>query len=151
MNRFITSLIILTAFVISGTIALEAKGTKAEAQAMVKKAIAFYQANGQEKTFKEINNKSGQFTKEDLYVIVYDMTGVCVAHGFNLKQIGKNLMNVKDSDGVYYIKERVQIANTKGSGWQDYKFTNPVTFKVEDKTVYVEKFGNYIFGCGAYK
>jgi signal transduction histidine kinase len=52
---------------------------------------------------------------------------------------------------VYFVKERIKLANTAGKGWQDYKFTNPVTKKVEPKTMYIEKFDNYIFACGVYK
>jgi cytochrome c len=130
---------------------LYAAGTKEEAQAMVKKAVDYYKTNGKDKAFAEINNKKGQFVKDDLYIFVYDMNGVCVAHGFNDKQIGKNLLETKDPDGKFYVKERVAIAKSKGSGWQDYKYTNPTTFKPENKTAYIEKIDNYIFGCGAYK
>jgi len=126
-------------------------GTPAEAEKMVKKAVAFMKANGKEKTFAEINNHKGQFTDRDLYIFVYDLTGKCVAHGFNEKMIGKDLAEMKDPDGKFYVKERIEIAKTKGSGWQDYKFTNPVTKKLEPKTAFVEKYEDLIVGCGAYK
>jgi signal transduction histidine kinase len=151
MKSIKTLFLIAIAFIISGTISLEAKGTKEQAQAMVKKAIAYYKANGQEKTFKEINNKTGMFLQDDLYVMVYNMSGVCLAHGFIIKQVGKNTSTSKDLDGKFYIKERLNIAQTQGSGWQDYKFMNPTTYKVENKTVYIEKVDNLIFTCGAYK
>jgi signal transduction histidine kinase len=126
-------------------------GTPAEAESMVKKAIAFYKANGQDKAFTEVNNTKGQFTKDDLYVFVYDIKGKCVAHGFNQKMIGKELIDLKDADNKFFVKERIEIAKTKGKGWQDYMFTNPTTKKLEHKTAYVEKVDDYIFGCGAYK
>jgi len=126
-------------------------GTPAEAEAMVKKAVAEIKASGKDKAFAEINNKKGKFTDRDLYVFVYDMTGKCVAHGFNAKMIGKDLVDMKDPDGKFYVKERIEIAKTKGSGWQDYKFTNPVSKKVENKTAFVEKVDNFIVGSGVYK
>jgi signal transduction histidine kinase len=150
MKKILNFSIMLIIIVFAGN-NIFAAGSKDEAQAMVKKAVAYFNANGADKTFKEINNKSGQFTKDDLYIFVYDMSGKCVAHGYNMKMIGKNLYNSKDPDGKQYVKERIQIAQSKGSGWQDYKFSNPVTFKVENKTAYIEKVGNFIFGCGAYK
>ena len=58
---------------------------------------------------------------------------------------------MRDPDGTYYVKERIEIVKAKGKGWQDYKFSNPVTKKIEHKTAYVEKAGDLIFGCGAYK
>ncbi len=126
-------------------------GTAAEAEALVKKAIAFVKASGKEKGFAEISNPKGKFVDRDLYVFVYDLTGKCVAHGFNQKMIGKDLIDMKDPDGKFYVKERVEIAKTKGSGWQDYMFTNPTTRKLEHKKAYIEKFENYVVGCGIYK
>ena len=126
-------------------------GTAAEAEAMVKKAIASMKSNGKEATFAEINNPKGQFTDRDLYVFVYDMTGKCVAHGLNPKMIGKDLIEVRDADGKFFVKDRVEIAKTKGSGWQEYKFTDPLTKKIEPKKAYVEKYENLIVGCGIYQ
>jgi cytochrome c len=122
-----------------------------DAKAMVEKAIAFYKANGKDKAFAEISNPQGQFVKGDLYVFVYDMAGKCVAHGFKKAMIGMDLSALKDPDGKPFVKERIEIAKTKGKGWQDYKFTNPTTKKVEQKTAWIEKADDYIFGCGTYK
>lgn len=149
VRKKLAAALVVTVF--ASALSLQAGGSREEAQAMVKKAIEFYKSNGAEKAFTEINNKKGQFTKDDLYIFVYDMKGKCVAHGFNPKQIGKNLAEAKDPDGKLFVKERIEIAKTKGSGWQDYKFSNPTTFKVENKTAYIEKIDNYIFGCGVYK
>ena len=107
--------------------------------------------SGKDKVFAEINNPKGKFTDRDLYIFVYDMNGKCVAHGFNQKMIGKDLVDMKDPDGKFYVKERIEISKTKGKGWQDYKFTNPLTKKLENKTAYVEKLDDLIVGSGAYK
>lgn len=125
-------------------------GTPAEAEAMVKKAIDFYKANGPEKTFKEVTDTKGRFVKGDLYVLVYDLQGNCMAHGGNSKQVGKNFFELKDNDGKAFVKERIALAKSKGKGWQNYNWTNPVTKAIEKKTVYIEKVDEYIFGCGAY-
>ncbi len=122
-----------------------------EAKVMVEKAVAYYKANGKEKAFAEIDNPQGQFVKGDLYVFVYDLNGKCVAHGFKKAMIGLDLANLKDPDGKLFVKERIEIAKTKGKGWQDYKFTNPLTKKVEQKTAWIEKADDFIFGCGTYK
>lgn len=126
-------------------------GTKEEAEALVKKAISMIKAEGKDKAFAEINNPKGKFVDRDLYIFVYDMNGKCVAHGFNPKMIGKDLMEMKDADGRYFVKERIEIAKTKGKGWQDYKFTNPLSKKIELKTAYIEKVDDLIVGCGVYK
>lgn len=138
-------------FVVCTAGAAMAAGTKADAEALVKKAIAFVKENGKEKGFAEISNPKGKFVKEDVYVTVYDMNGKCLAHGSNAKLIGKDLIGMKDPDGVAYVKERIDIAKSKGKGWQDYKFNNPVTKKIEPKTAYLEKSEDVIFSAGAYK
>lgn len=129
----------------------EKRGTQAEAEAMVKKAIEYIKANGRDKAFAEISNPAGKFIDKDLYVFVYDLNGKCLAHGANAKMIGKDLLNMKDPDGKEYVKERISIAKSKGKGWQDYKFPNPVTKQIEHKTAYIEKYEDIIVGCGVYK
>jgi hypothetical protein len=37
----------------------------------------------------------------------------------------------------------------QGKGWQDIKFFNPVSRKIEPKRVYFEKHDNLVFACGA--
>jgi len=152
MKRIITVICLAVFMAVVSPIAYAAEfGTKAEAEAMVKKAVAEIKANGQDKAFAEFNNPKGKFIDRDLYVTVYDMNGKCLAHGANPKMIGKDLMDLKDSDGKPFVKERIEIAKAKGSGWQDYKFTNPVTKKVEPKSQYFEKTGDIIVACGFYK
>ncbi len=143
---------ILCLVFIAGNVTLAAQfGTAPEAEALVKKAVQLIKTEGREKTFMEINNPKGKFVDRDLYIFVYDINGKCVAHGFNSKMIGKDLIEMKDMDGKYFVKERVEIAKTKGKGWQDYKFTDPVTKKIEPKSAYVEKIDDLIVGCGIYK
>ena len=118
---------------------------------MVKKGVAFIKANGKEKGFAEITAKGGQFTDRDLYLVVYGMDGVVHAHGANEKMVGKNLIDLKDVDGKAFVRERVELAQSKGTFWQDYKFTNPVTKKIEPKSMYCEKLNDAVVCGGIYK
>jgi signal transduction histidine kinase len=79
------------------------------------------------------------------------MSGLCVAHGARPALIGKNLIDLKDQDGKFLIREMVSIAKAPGSGWIDYNWPNPLTNKIEDKSSYVEKMGDYFVGVGIYK
>jgi signal transduction histidine kinase len=153
MKKLIATMIGVSFLVLmAGSITSAAEfGTAPEAEALVKKAIQLIKAEGKEKAFAEINNPKGKFVDRDPYIFVYDMDGKCVAHGFNPKMIGKDLIEMKDPDGKYFVKERIEIAITKGKGWQDYKFTDPITKKLEPKSAYVEKLENLIVGCGVYK
>ncbi|MCW5636994.1 MAG: cache domain-containing protein [Rubrivivax sp.] len=136
----------------AGAAHASSNATKEEAVAMVKKGIAFIKASGVEKGYAEISNKGGQFTDRDLYLVVYGLDGKCLAHGANPKQIGKDLLDLTDVDGKYFVKERVALAQSKPAGfWQDYKFTNPVSKKIEPKTMYCEKLGETAVCGGVYK
>jgi signal transduction histidine kinase len=153
MKKLVLSgMVLLVLFGFAGIVsAAEKRGTAAEAEALVKKAIAAIKTNGREATFAEINNPKGRFTDRDLYIFVYDMNGKCVAHGLNLKMIGKDLIELKDADGKLFVKERVDIAKQNGKGWQDYKFTDPITKTIEHKRAYIEKYEDLIVGSGIYK
>lgn len=129
----------------------QTKATAAEATAMVKKGIAFIKANGKEKGYAEISNKAGQFIDRDLYLVVYGLDGMVRAHGANEKMIGKNLIDLKDVDGKEFVKERVELAKSKGTFWQDYKFTNPTNKKIEPKSMYCEKLDDVAVCGGIYK
>ena len=133
------------------SVSAQQRGTPAEAKKMVEDAIAYIKVNGQEMAFAEINNPKGKFVDRDLYITVIDMNGICVARGFDPSLLGKNLIDSKDVDGKFFIRERIEVSKAKGSGWQDYKFTDPLTKNKELKTLYFEKYENIILGCGAYK
>jgi cytochrome c len=140
-------------FVSAGAIAAS-KGefaTADEAQAMVKKGVAYVKANGKDKGYAEITNKKGQFTDRDLYLVVYGLDGVVRAHGANERMVGKNLIDLKDVDGKEFVRERVELGKSKPNFWQDYKFTNPVTKKIEPKSMYCERLDDTVLCGGIYK
>ncbi len=127
-------------------------GSKDEAVAMVKRVEAEFKKDGPAATFKAVSDKSiKDFHDRDLYPFIYDMSGLCVAHGARSALIGKNLIDLKDQDGKFLIREMVAMAKGPGSGWIDYKWPNPTTNKIEDKSSYIEKMGDYFVGVGVYK
>ena len=143
---------IALALAAAGAAHASTNASKDEAMAMVKKGITFIKTNGVDKGYAEISNKSGAFVDRDLYLVVYGLDGKCLAHGANPKQIGKDLIDLTDIDGKYFVKERVTLARAQPAGfWQDYKFTNPVSKKVEPKTMYCEKLGETAVCGGVYK
>jgi cytochrome c len=125
--------------------------TKDEAQAMVKKAVAYIKTKGPEKAYAEIVDKKGQFTDRDLYVVVYGLDGIVRAHGANEKLVGKDMSDAQDVDGKFFVRERTELARKQASFWQDYKFVNPVTKKVEPKQMYCERLDETAVCAGVYK
>ena len=127
------------------------KGSANEAKTMVEKAAALIKSDGKDKAFAEFTNKKGKFIDRDLYIFVVDFSGLTLAHGGNEKLVGKDMSELKDADGKFFIKEFIELAKTKGTGWVDYKWANPVTNKIEPKSTYIQKVDNYFLGCGIYK
>ncbi len=127
-------------------------GSADEAVAMVQQVIASLKANGRDKTIAEVNNTTGgKFRDRDLYVTINDLSGKNLAHGANPKMQGKDLIDLKDADGKYFMRERIELAKAKGKGWQDYKFVNPMSKQIEPKAMYFEKYEDLIINCGIYK
>jgi len=125
--------------------------SKDEAVAMVKKGVAFWKSNGDEKTFAAITDKQGPFHDRDLYLVVYALDGTVRAHGANEKMVGRNLIDLKDVDGKAFVQERVELAQKQNSFWQDYKFTDPLTKKIEPKQMYCERVGENVLCGGVYR
>lgn len=144
-------MILAGALAYAGAAAAGGGATKEEATAMVKKAVSFIKEQGSDKAYAEINNKSGRFTDRDLYIVVYQLDGKVLAHGANQKFVGKDMSEAQDVDGKLYVKERIEMANKQPSFWQDYKFVNPVSKKVEPKQMYCERLENTAVCGGVYK
>jgi len=150
-NLLATSLAAAFATIAIAAHAAGEHASRDEAVAMVKKAVAFWKANGDEKTFAAITEKKGQFSDRDLYLVVYGLDGVVHAHGANEKMVGRNLLEMTDVDGKAFVKERVEMAQKQPNFWQDYKFTDPVTKKIEPKQSYCERVDKNVLCGGVYK
>ena len=141
----VVALVILAAFAISFA------DEKDDVITLVKKAAEFHKKNGKGKTVEILSQSESDFVKGALYVFTYDTTGTMVAHPKNPKLIGKNLLDVPDVDGKLFRRDILELAKANKTGWVNYKYKNPTTNKVEDKTTYVMKAGDLILCCGAYK
>jgi len=110
-------------------------GTAAEAKALAEKAAVLIVAEG-EKAFPLLSDPKGEFVKGDMYVTVLDRQGVVRA-------------NI-NPDGDKFTQDAVKIGQTTGSGWQNYRFTNPVSKKIEPKQTWVQKAGDFVAISGFY-
>ncbi|WP_306589703.1 cache domain-containing protein [Geothrix sp. 21YS21S-4] len=132
---------------------LGAQDQRAEAMGLVKAAVAFARQYGKDALRAETNQGTGRFhsrSGDDLYIFVYDLGGVCQAIGFQSQLVGVNRLGLRDPDGKYIVKEMIEVARSRGSGWVNYKYPHPRTGKVLNKVSYVEFFDGWVVGCGAY-
>ncbi len=138
----------LIAVPFAGSLAGE-RGTPEEAQAMVAKAVAAY-GEKSAAVFAEITAPSTAFRDRDLYVFVIGSDHEIVAHGADAKRIGIDVTTLKDPDGKEYGKELVATASASGA-WVDYKFKDPLSGNIAQKSSWVVLHDGFIFGCGVYK
>lgn len=147
----VLAMVLAAVFFAAGFAFSAEKGTGKEAKIMVEKGIDYIKAHGKKAAFAEFSNPKGKFINKDLYLFALDFKGITLAQGGNPKLVGKNMINVRDADQKYFIKDMIALAKTKGSGWLDYKWTNPITKKVEDKSTYIQRYADFFIGCGIYK
>ena len=149
---YLTAAVLIAALALLDGSSLAATGaTKDEAVALVKKAVAFIQTEGPSNAYPEITNPSGRFVDRDLYIVVYGLDGMVLAHGADAKRVGTNQIDATDPDGKAFVRERVELAATHPSFWQSYKFMNPVTHQVEPKSMYCERLEQTAVCGGVYQ
>jgi hypothetical protein len=119
------------------------RATRSEGKAMAKKAVSCIKRKGNA-AFTEISNPEGRFIDRDLFIAVYDMNGMTLAHGLNhqLSMVGKR-SEIKDAHGRNLVQDILEAMQGKKDGWYDYDFINPVTGKGEKKTAYAIMNGNH--------
>lgn len=147
--KFVIAILFAASF--HSAIAADEHATREEAVAFVKKAIAYVKQNGKEKAMAEFNNPQGQFIDRELYVAALDLNGLMLANGSNPKLVGKVLLDIKDVNGKSFVREEIDVAKTKGSGWVEFEWVNPVVKKMERRLVYLERVDDYIVLSGIYK
>lgn len=134
-----------------GTFKVDRMEEQDEAVALVKKAANRIRQVGVQQACKDINSPQGGFKFGDLYAYVIDKRGIRLAHASEPQKCGEDSSVLKDADGKEFIREMIHIANTRARRWCDYKWANPSTKQVEQKSAYVALVDDVIVGCGIYK
>jgi uncharacterized protein len=126
-------------------------GTRDEAVAMVRRVQEKYKKEGMEPTLKAITAKTREFHDRDLYTWVLDRKGLLMAHGGNPDLVGKNIFDMKDQNGKFFIRDMIDVCTRAGHGWSDYRWVNQQKHVVEDKSTYTERMADYCIGSGVYR
>ncbi|HEY8098724.1 MAG TPA: cache domain-containing protein, partial [Methylobacter sp.] len=105
--KFFAKSVVMVLSILFASVALadEKRGTAEEAVALVKKAAAYLKANGKEKAALAFADQKGEFFKGDLYIFASDSSGTAWAHGANPRLVGKNMSELKDADGKFFVKD----------------------------------------------
>jgi methyl-accepting chemotaxis protein len=133
------------------TLRVEASDAATAAQAFVRNAVAYLGRHGLERARAAFHDPDGKFIQGDLYIVVYDLRGWCLAHGVNPLLRNTDQIDQRAPDGKYIVRERIKFAQTRSTFWQDYLHRNPVTGAIMPKSHYFERVGDLLVGCGVYK
>jgi signal transduction histidine kinase len=129
-----------------------AAATAESTKAFVEKAVAHVKSVGKEKAFADFSKTDGPFIDGELYMFCFAPDGMTLAHGGNPALLGKNLITVKDPDGLASTAALIKTGMEQGAGWVDFKWPNPASKKVEQKSSYVVKVDDKtVCGSGYYK
>lgn len=120
---------------------------------MVKDAVGLVEKNDTD-AYRIFHDPANRFMVKDAYIFVIDTNGIDLVNpGFpNLE--GRNLMDVKDTEGKLLIREMFHVVQADGSGWVDYMWPKPGESVSTQKSSFVSrartKDGWVLVGCGAY-
>jgi len=106
--------------------------------ALVDKAAALIESKGKD-AFPEFKKKDSEWYKGETYVFVDDMNGTGFVNPPTPEIEGKNSIDMKDAKGKAFIREFIETAKTKGSGWVDYWWSKPGEDKPSEKISYMKK------------
>lgn len=120
---------------------------------VVNRAASLIEAQGKE-AFGQLRDKKGPFVFMDTYVFVSNMDGTELVNAAQPVFEGKSLIDVKDVKGKMVMRDQIDIAKEKGSGWFECYWYRPGDNIPALKKTYIQKVqhGNevYIVGSGFY-
>lgn len=93
-------------------------------EALVDKAAALTESKGKT-AFPEFKKKGSEWLKGETYIFIVDMNGITLMHPANPELETKSILDMKDANGKAFIREFIETAKTKGSGWVDYMWPKP--------------------------
>lgn len=105
---------------------------------MVKNAVAQIEKDG-ERAFPIFRDRRGAFMAKDAYVFVIEPGGVERVNPAHPNLEGRNLRDVKDTQGKQLVREMFGIVERQGSGWVDYLWPKPGESVSTLKSTYVTK------------
>ena len=127
------------------------RGTPFQAKELTLKAYDYILKNGRDKAFKAFEDPNSEFFYLDLYIFVSDMKGKMLVHGRDKSLRGKNLYDLKDSKGTFFIQKFIKKMQLCDESWTDYHWRNYETNEVESKLTFLKKIDDNTFiGCGPY-
>jgi hypothetical protein len=141
----------LLAYLMATPAVAQTDGTFAEAKALAERAAAHMREVGPDRAVADFNDPNGGYADRNLFVITYNPQHKIVSSLGVPAYLGRDATRFVDADGKEFGNAIIETAERLGTGWVDYRMTNPSTMKVELKSSYVIKCNDYIVFVGAYR
>ena len=133
----------------AGAMAADPEDTAAAARAMLDRAVAAMRAD-EPKAIAAFNSGAGGFHQGDLYVFCARNNGRVDAH-IDPAQIGRNIQDIYDIDGVAFGREMMAVAREGQVIAVDYMWQRPTTHQPAQKVTFVTRVAGHVCGVGYYK
>ncbi|HEX6124799.1 MAG TPA: cache domain-containing protein [Pyrinomonadaceae bacterium] len=105
---------------------------------LVKNAVAALEKDGKA-AFKLFHDPTSPFLVKDAYVFVITMDAIEIVNPAFPNLEGRNISDLKDTNGKFLTREMLQVVDTSGSGWVDYMWPKPGESVSTEKSAYVSK------------
>lgn len=86
------------------------------------------------------------------YIFIYDYNGVVISDPVQRQNVGKNLYDIEDVNGVKVIKDLIDISRSEDGGYVKYSWLKPTTGRQSPKVSYAKSFEpwGWMVGTGVY-
>ena len=154
MKRLFTFLLFVL-LTLTVTMGLSEEEKRLEIQERVEKAARLIEENGPE-IFSLFYDRDGEFFIGEEYIFIYDDSGTNLVNAGNPTVFeGRNLISLKDKNGLYMIVRIFEVALNQGGGWLDFYWPLPDGGPATFKSAYVMSATHgeltYVLGMGYYK
>jgi signal transduction histidine kinase len=124
-------------------------GSAADAKAMLERAVAAVTAD-EAKALASFNHGDAGFKDRDLYVFCARVDGKVDAH-IDAKQVGRNIKDLYDVDGVAFGQEMMAVARPGSIVAVSYMWPKPDSRTPAPKVTFVTRVADQMCGVGYYK
>jgi cytochrome c len=124
-----------------------------ECEALVTKAVAMCKERGRQATLVVIDDPSGPFVKNGVYVFALSLSmNVMTAHPHDKSIRGIPMGKITDKNGQKFFEKFKEVAEDPGAGWVEYTWANPGEAEAKRKRSYIMRVPDedLYFGAGFY-
>ena len=122
-----------------------------QAKALAERAAAHFNDVGPDKAIADFNDAAGCYVDRELFVVVYDPDRK-IKGSYGIPALrDKDATLLKAVEGKAFGRDIIALSKSQGSGWVEYRMTNPATHKVGLKKSWdIGLSGAYILFVGAF-